>query len=51
MSTASNPPRISRDIDRKHVTRMAAKGFSKGPVVGGEEVDVFVEAAGDEERA
>lgn len=51
MTTASDPLRILRDIDGEDIPGMAAKGFSKGPVISGEEINGFVEAARDEERA
>lgn len=51
MSTTGNISRIRTDIDTKNVTRMSAQRSRQAPVVGGEDVDVFVEAARDEECA
>lgn len=51
MATTRNPARIKTDIDTKNIARMAGEGLGEGPVVGGEDVDGFVEAGGDEEGA
>ena len=51
MSATSDPPRIARDVHAQDVAGMSAEGLCQGPVVGGEDVDVFVEAGGDEECA
>lgn len=51
VAAAGDPPSVHTDIYAEDVAGMAAEGFGQGPVVGGEDVDVFVEPAGDEEGA
>lgn len=49
MSATRDPAPIAADVDAEDVARMPAQGAREGPVVGAEDVNVLVEAAGDEE--
>ncbi len=51
MATASDPPGVATDIDAQDVAGVSTQGAGEGPLVGGEDVDVLVEAGGDEEGA
>ncbi|KAF7502358.1 hypothetical protein GJ744_005979 [Endocarpon pusillum] len=51
MSTASDPARIAADIHTQHVAGVSAQSLGERPFIGGEDVDVLVEAGGDEEGA
>lgn len=51
MSTASDPACVPADVYAEDVAGVGAEGFGQGPVISGEDVNVFIEAGGNEKGA